>query len=68
MWGVCDLKKISSNIKNQSVVSFPVELKLYLHTIHLLIFGMGKDYHNIYYLTKNQVRGLCVGGEMAILL
>ena len=26
-----------------------------------------KDTDNIYYSTKNQVRGLCVGGDMAIL-
>ena len=29
---------------------------------------MVKDADNIYYCTKNQVRGLCVGGDMAILL
>ena len=28
---------------------------------------MVKDADNIYYCTKNQVRGLCVGGDMAIL-
>ena len=30
------------------------------------IFGMVKDNDNIYYCTKNHVRGLCVGGDMAI--
>ena len=29
--------------------------------------GIIKDADNIYYCTKNQVRGLCVGGDMAIL-
>ena len=33
-----------------------------------LIFGMVKGHHNIYYCTKNQVRGWCVGGDIAILL
>ena len=32
-----------------------------------LIFGKVKDTENIYYSTKHQVRGLCVGGDMAIL-
>ena len=32
-----------------------------------LIFGMVKDADNIYYCTKNLVRGLCVGRDMAIL-
>ena len=31
-----------------------------------LIFGTVKDTNNIYYSTKNQLRGLCVGGDMAI--
>ena len=42
-------------------------LKLRLRTITYLIFGMRKDADNIYYCTKNQVRGLCVGGDMVIL-
>ena len=33
-----------------------------------LIFGMVKDADNIYCYIKNQVRRLCVGGNMAILL
>ena len=28
---------------------------------------MVKDTDNIYYSTKNEVRGLCVGGDMVIL-
>ena len=32
-----------------------------------LIFGRVIDIVSIFYLTKNQVRGLCVGGDMAIL-
>ena len=32
-----------------------------------LIFGMVKDAANIYYCTKNQVGGLCVGGDIVIL-
>ena len=35
-------------------------------TQHLII-GMIKDADNIYYCTKYQVRGLCVGGDMLIL-
>ena len=30
----------------------------------LAIFGMVKDADNIYYCTKNQMRGFCVGGDM----
>ena len=30
-----------------------------------LIFGRVIDIFSIFYLTKNQVRGLCVGGDMA---
>ena len=33
----------------------------------LLIFGILKYADNIYYFTKNHVRGLCVGGDMTIL-
>ena len=32
-----------------------------------LVFGMAKDAENIYDFTKNQVRGLCVDGDMVIL-
>ena len=32
-----------------------------------MIFGTVKDTVSIFYRTKNQVRGLCVGGDMAIL-
>ena len=32
-----------------------------------LIFGIIKDADNIYYCTKNQVRGLCLGGNMVII-
>ena len=32
-----------------------------------LIFGSGIDIVSIFYRTKNQVRGLCVGGDMSIL-
>ena len=35
-------------------------------TQHLII-GMIKDADNIYYCTKYQVRGLCVGGDTVIL-
>ena len=37
------------------------------HSSHNLIFGTVKDTDNIYYSTKNQVRGLCVGGDITIL-
>ena len=43
-------------------------IKIRLRTTHLHLFGIIKDADNIYYCTKNQVRGLCVGGDMAILL
>ena len=32
-----------------------------------MIFGMDKDADYIYYYTKNQVRGLCVGEDIVIL-
>ena len=32
-----------------------------------LIFGTGIDIVSIFYHTKNQVRGLCVGGNVVIL-
>ena len=32
-----------------------------------LIFGRIKDADNIYYCTKNQVRGFCVGGDIVML-
>ena len=32
-----------------------------------MIFGMIKDADNIDYCTKNQVRWLCVGGDIVIL-
>ena len=32
-----------------------------------MIFGTAKDTNNIFYSTKNQVNGLCVGGDMVIL-
>ena len=34
-----------------------------------VIFGMVKDADNIYYMycAKNQVRGLCAGGDMVII-
>ena len=32
-----------------------------------MIFGRVIDIVSIFYSTKNQVRGLCVGGDMAIL-
>ena len=34
------------------------------YTYPTLIFGMVKDTANIYYCTKNQVWGFCVGGNM----
>ena len=45
--------------KNKMAISPP--------TLNPRIFGTVKDTENIYYLTKNQVRGLHVGGDMAIL-
>ena len=41
-------------------------ISAYTPSTHL-IFGTVKDTDNIYYSTKNQVRGLYVGGDMAIL-
>ena len=40
---------------------------LRLHTTHTLDFGMVKDTACIFYHTKKQMRGLCVGGDMVIL-
>ena len=31
------------------------------------IYGMLKDAGNTYYCTKNQVRGLCAGGDMDVI-
>ena len=48
-------------------ISYPIELKHRLHTTHPPDFSDGKYADNIYYCTKNKVRVLCVGGDMAIL-
>ena len=40
---------------------------LRLHTTHAPDFGTVKDIVSIFYGAKNQVRGLCVGGDMGIL-
>ena len=50
--------------QNRQKIKWPY---LRLHTTHALDFGTVKDNDNIYYSTKNQVRGLYVGGDMAIL-
>ena len=39
---------------------------LRLHTTHTL-FGIVKDIFSIFYRTKNQVRGLCIGRDTVIL-
>ena len=41
-------------------------MSAYTQPTHL-IFGKVKNTDNIYYSTKNQVRGLCVGGDLVIL-
>ena len=51
----------------KSVTIAGSHLKLRLHTAHLPDFWYGKNTDNIYYCTKNQVRGLGVGGDMVIL-
>ena len=40
-----------------------INLELRLHTTHPPDFCMVKDDDNIYYCTKNQARGFCVGGD-----
>ena len=45
--------------KNRRVGKFKMTISPPTHTI--------KDTDNIFYSTKNQVRGLCVGGDMVIL-
>ena len=43
-----------------------VHISAYTQPTHF-IFGRVIDIVSIFYLTKNEVRGLCVGGDMAIL-
>ena len=45
------------------MIVFRLNFKLRLHTTHM-IFGRVKDTDNVYYCTKNQMRGLCVDGDM----
>ena len=49
------------------LVSYPVELKLGLHTTHPPDFWYNKNADNIYSGHKNQVPELCVSGDMVIL-
>ena len=54
-----------SRKKNRVLSKSPVANSIYGQPTHL-IFGTVK-YTDIFYCTKNQVRGLCVGGDIVIL-
>ena len=49
--------------KNDEKVKWPY---LRLLTIHVFILGTVKDTVSIFYSTKNQGHGCCVGGDMVI--